>query len=127
MDSVTSDSLTAARQTISHRSRTSLSIVDSGQIAEKAAPKSEGRKEIDSKDNEVSREQLDDSVRQLNDFVQSVQRDLHFSIDDMSGETIITILDSKTDEVIRQIPTEEVVALSNNIESLKGVLFSAEV
>ncbi|MCP4492702.1 MAG: flagellar protein FlaG [Gammaproteobacteria bacterium] len=72
-------------------------------------------------------QQLEDSVSQLNELVQSVQRDLRFSIDEFSGDTVIQVLDTKTEEVIRQIPSEEVLALAKNIEIMKGVLFSAEV
>ncbi len=79
--------------------------------------------EMEQNKNEI----LKQSVSQLNDLVQSVQRDLQFSIDEFSGDTVIKVLDTKTEEVIRQIPSEEVLALTENIESLKGVLFSAEV
>ena len=73
-------------------------------------------------------QRLEKSVSQLNEIVQSVQRDLEFSIDETSGDTVvIKVLDTKTDEVIRQIPSEEVLAIARNIESLKGILFSAEV
>ena len=70
---------------------------------------------------------LESSVVQLNELVQSIQRDLHFSIDEISGDTVIQVLDSKTEEVIRQIPSEEVLTLARNIETMKGILFSAEV
>jgi len=70
---------------------------------------------------------LESSVVQLNELVQSIERDLHFSIDEASGDTVIQVLDSKTEEVIRQIPSEEVLTLARNIETMKGILFSAEV
>ncbi len=70
---------------------------------------------------------VEENVNRLNDIVQSIQRDLQFSVDDASGKTVVTVLDTQTKEVIRQIPTEQVLALSENIESLKGILFSAEV
>ena len=73
------------------------------------------------------KERLENSVSRLNDLADSVQRDLQFTIDDDSGETVITVLDTKTAEIIRQIPSKEVLALAQNIESLKGALFSAEV
>ncbi|MCK4710310.1 MAG: flagellar protein FlaG [Gammaproteobacteria bacterium] len=72
-------------------------------------------------------EMVDESVSQLNKIVQTIQRDLQFSVDDDSGKTVVTVLDTHTKEVIRQIPTEQVLALSENIENLKGILFSAEV
>ena len=72
-------------------------------------------------------EKVEENVSRLNEIVQTIQRDLQFSVDDDSGRTVVTVLDSKTQEVIRQIPTEQVLALSENIENLKGILFSAEV
>jgi len=72
-------------------------------------------------------EKLKDSVIRLNDFVTLVQRDLRFSVDELSGRTVITVSDTKTDEIIRQIPSKEVLALAQNIDSAKGILFSAKV
>jgi flagellar protein FlaG len=72
-------------------------------------------------------ERVENTVDRLNQYVQSIERDLNFRVDDSSGKTIITVLDSKTEEIIRQIPAEHVLAFSENIESLKGILFSAEV
>ena len=69
--------------------------------------------------------QIQEAVAKLSDFVQSVQRDLSFSVDDSTGETIITVIDSKTDEVVRQIPSEYVVRLAQNLNELQEALSSA--
>ncbi len=73
-----------------------------------------------------SAQALNETVSRLNEAVQVVKRDLQFRVDDESGRTIITVLDSETEEVIRQIPPEQVLTLAKNIESLKGLLFTAE-
>ena len=39
------------------------------------------------------------------------------------GDTIIKVVDRETDEVIRQIPSEEVVRLRQRLEEVAGVLF----
>ena len=70
---------------------------------------------------------LENTASRLNEAVKSIERDLQFTVGDNSGDTIIKVLDKATNEVIRQIPTEEVIAIRENIESLKGILFSAEV
>lgn len=46
------------------------------------------------------------AVAQMNEYIQSTQRDLHFSFDAEAGETVIKVLDRKTQDVIRQIPDE---------------------
>ena len=79
--------------------------------------------------------ELEEAVNRINDYVQSVQRDLSFSMDDASGRTVIKVMDRASGEVIRQIPSEEVLALatylsdqaaatSKNGEALQGLLFS---
>ena len=56
-----------------------------------------------------------DAVRRLNEYVQETQRDLRFSIDEETGRTVVRVVDSATQEVIRQIPPEEVLALAREL------------
>jgi flagellar protein FlaG len=65
--------------------------------------------------NEATREQLDDAVSQLNDFVQNVQRDLQFEVDNELGQTIVKVVDQSTKEVIRQIPDELALRLAESL------------
>ena len=122
-------STSVARQSLSSQ-KVNLKVVNTGDQAKvnrQATSLPAQNRETGAADQEAVRERLEDSVSQLKDLVQSVQRDLQFSIDDFSGRTVITVLDSKTEEIIRQIPSDEVLALAKNIASMKGVLFSAEV
>ena len=65
-------------------------------------------------------EKLDSSVRNLNDFVQTVKRNLHFSIDSDSGRTVVKVIDADTDKVIRQIPSDEVLVMARRLEEQAG-------
>ncbi|PTB94290.1 flagellar biosynthesis protein FlaG [Marinobacter sp. B9-2] len=65
---------------------------------------------------EAQREELDDAVTQLNDFVQNVQRDLQFEVDNDLGQTVVKVVDQKTQEVIRQIPDEVALRLAENLQ-----------
>lgn len=67
-------------------------------------------------------ENLDNAVKQLNDYVQSVRRDLQFSIDKDSGRTVIKVVDSQTKEVIRQYPAEEVLKAAKELSKGHGLL-----
>ncbi len=62
------------------------------------------------------RAELNEAVTRLNDYVQSIQRDLSFEFDESSGKTVITVLDRKTQEVIRQIPDEVALRLARNLQ-----------
>jgi flagellar protein FlaG len=65
---------------------------------------------------------LQRTLRKLNDRMAAEQRNLSFRVDEGSGRTVITVLDSATKEVIRQIPSEEVLALSRALEAASGLL-----
>ena len=74
---------------------------------------------------EASSAELDETVRDLNEHMQSVQRELHFSVDQDSGHTVIKVMDLATQEVIRQIPNEEALKAARSLgEGFDIELFS---
>lgn len=66
--------------------------------------------------NEANREELDQAVSKLNDFVQNVQRDLQFEVNNDSGQTVVRVVDQETQEVIRQIPDEVALRLAEKLQ-----------
>jgi flagellar protein FlaG len=81
-------------------------------------------------ENSLRHEDVLDAVKNLNDFVQNTQRELNFSIDEQTGRTVVKVIDPATQEVIRQIPAEEVLAVARRVaEEMdgKGNLFKVEV
>jgi flagellar protein FlaG len=73
---------------------------------------------------EEVRQNLHEAVTRLNDQMKSKGRDLNFSLDERIDRTVITVKNLQTGEVVRQIPTEEVVRIAHSIEDMKGVLFN---
>lgn len=71
----------------------------------------------------LARESLDSAVASISSFVQSVQRNLDFSIDESSGEVVVKVTDRDSGEVIRQLPSEEALRLSEQLESLRSLMF----
>ena len=65
---------------------------------------------------EAQRDELNEAVSQLNDFVQNVQRDLQFEVDNEMGQTIVKVVDQSTQEVIRQIPDEVAMRLAEKLQ-----------
>jgi flagellar protein FlaG len=68
-------------------------------------------------------EELTGAVEQLNGYLEGTHRGLRFSIDDDSGRTIVRVVDVETDEVIRQIPSEEMLAVIRHFSELTGNIF----
>jgi len=56
------------------------------------------------------------AVDQLNAKIQNLNRNLEFSINKDNGEVLVKIVDAQTHKVLRQIPSEEALALANNID-----------
>ncbi len=59
--------------------------------------------------------------------VQSIHRSLVFNIDHISGQTVVRVVDSNTHQVIRQMPSEEMMALAENQPSSTGTLLDEQV
>ncbi|MBW0146809.1 flagellar protein FlaG [Marinobacter arenosus] len=64
----------------------------------------------------IDRDDVGRAVSQLNDFVQNVQRDLQFEVDQELGKTIVRVVDQETQKVIRQIPDEVALRLAENLQ-----------
>lgn len=69
---------------------------------------------------------LRDKVAQLNDYMQNMNRNLQFSVDDTSGDTVIKVIDSETEEVVRQIPSEEILEARHAAEKYRGILLETK-
>ena len=75
------------------------------------------------KDSPVNNVDLNQAVSELNKYVQNVHRDLLFSVDQDSGNTVIKVIDSESKETIRQIPAEEVLQVAKSIkDTIEGNL-----
>lgn len=64
-----------------------------------------------------SKMDLQDAVADINQYVQKVSRDLHFSIDDDSGRTVIRVVDRGSGDLIRQIPEDIFLRLARNLKN----------
>jgi flagellar protein FlaG len=68
-----------------------------------------------------NRAQIEDTVKELNAMMERIQTNLSFSIDDTSKKVVIKVIDSRTQEVIRQIPPEETLRIASHISKLMGI------
>lgn len=67
-------------------------------------------------------EDVQKAMEEVRKVVAPVAESLQFSIDADSGRTVVKIMDASTDEVIRQIPSEEVLAMAKALDKLQGLL-----
>lgn len=71
------------------------------------------------------RRNLEEAVARLNEQMKQSARNLNFSIDELAKRTVITVKNTETGEVVRQIPNEAVLNVAHNLERLKGMLHNA--
>ena len=86
---------------------------------------------LPSESNQVSAEELQNVVKRLNEHVQMISRDLQFSVDEQSGRSVIRVVNAETQELVRQIPSEEVLRISQYIkeqtDEVAGLIFHTSV
>ncbi|TVZ38571.1 flagellar protein FlaG [Alteromonadaceae bacterium 2753L.S.0a.02] len=63
-----------------------------------------------------SGEHLRDAVASINAHVQSIQRDLQFTVDEELERTVIKVVDGDSGELIRQIPEEVFLELARKLK-----------
>ncbi|MFT5839290.1 MAG: flagellar protein FlaG [Flavobacteriales bacterium] len=83
---------------------------------------------------EVNAEQLETAVSQLSEFVRTSNRQLNFSVDEGSNKQVVKVTDAESGKVIRQIPSKELLKLSERLQDLQtevgtavGLLFNEQV
>ncbi|MFT6624732.1 MAG: flagellar protein FlaG [Cycloclasticus sp.] len=52
------------------------------------------------------------TVSELNSFVQNIQRSIQFSVHDETGQSVITVTDKDSGDVIRSFPSEKVLEIA---------------
>lgn len=86
-------------------SKTGLSPAQTVQAAEKPA----------------GQEQLKAAVKSVQEYIEPFNNNLEFSVNDQNNQVVIKVVDKATKEVIRQIPSEEMIAMAKALDSIKGL------
>ncbi|GHU10685.1 hypothetical protein FACS1894185_2610 [Betaproteobacteria bacterium] len=95
----------------------------SGAKEEVVVPRSPQEAEAQQKQaEEATRRAVQEGVKNLNEFIKPYNTSLGFSVDEESGRLVVKVTDNETKEVIRQMPSEEALALAKALDKLKGLL-----
>ncbi|MEW6599417.1 MAG: flagellar protein FlaG [Nitrospirota bacterium] len=79
-------------------------------------------------EDDASETQIDtqEAISKIKDAAVLFNRKIDIQVEEELNITIVKVIDSETEEVIRQIPPEELVELSRNAKDLKGLLINKE-
>jgi len=73
-----------------------------------------------------AQEKVKEAVEEIQRNISSSSTDLQFSVDSATGRTIVSVVDAETKEIVRQIPTEEVMKLARALDRMQGLLFKGK-
>src|SRR5690242_2876371 len=66
--------------------------------------------------------ELKRAMEAANTALRSISTDLEFSLDQATGKTVVRVIDNSTQQVIRQFPSEEMLAIARAIDRFQGLL-----
>ncbi len=64
------------------------------------------------------------AVRRINEFLKSSSANVEFVVDGQSRQVVVRIVDSETKQLIRQMPSEEMLAISHALDRVTGLLLA---
>lgn len=82
--------------------------------------------EQDGVDNEFNPAKLTQIATELSDMMSMMRKGLAFKVDEKSGQAVVTVLDKDTGDIIRQMPSEEALALAEKLSEVTGLLMKTE-
>ncbi|WP_291493752.1 flagellar protein FlaG [Desulfurella sp.] len=75
----------------------------------------------------LSKNDVKKLIQKLNDSISSLNDSVKFSYSEDAKGLIVKVIDSKTGQVIRQIPPEELIKLEASLAQSIGIIFNKEV
>ncbi|UCV12727.1 flagellar protein FlaG [Dechloromonas denitrificans] len=118
----------ALRQGMAPTEEKRITASDNARLAANEASKEEKsgktKQTLNAKPNAKELKQLTDELQRR---VGGAGSQLEFSIDKESGESVVKVLDRQTKEVIRQIPSEEMLRIARGLDRYKeGLLIDSQ-
>ncbi|MFM6992712.1 MAG: flagellar protein FlaG [Rhodoferax sp.] len=116
------------RTPVVNQTATMVSASRSSAPDQPSSPKVVAPKPIDIRyDPAQAARNLQEAVRSLNQQLESTKTGLGFSIDKSLNTPVVIVTNAQTGEVVRKIPTEQVLQMAHSIDDMKGLLLNAKV
>jgi len=66
---------------------------------------------------------IEQVVDQMREMAKQNNRDLAFDIDQTANRFVIRVTNPTSGELVRQIPTEDILRIAHRIDGMKGIIF----
>ncbi len=98
-----------------------MRFANDGGVTAVAAPRNEPApvKQPTAETRKPSVAELESAVRDLNQSMRANNSNLAFSVDPDTEQTVVSVMDSKTGEVIKQFPSKEAIAIAKAIGDIQ--------
>jgi flagellar protein FlaG len=70
----------------------------------------------------TAQSQVGQALQSINKALQKLSSNLEFTVDEDSNRTIVKVMDTQTQEIIRQMPSVEAIEISKALDKLQGLL-----
>ncbi len=70
---------------------------------------------------------LEEAVQAIQDYVDSLGRDLNFAVDEETGKVVVKVFRQSDGKLIRQIPSEELLNVARHTTGPEGLLLQEKV
>ncbi|MBF0154868.1 MAG: flagellar protein FlaG [Magnetococcales bacterium] len=102
-------------------------VTDPSQVASKEKNSGNGEQShVSGVEPGVDRARLDAKIKEINKSLLGSTA-LQFRIDEKSQKLVVRVVDKDTDKVVSQIPSEGMLALSQRMKDVNGILYDAKV
>jgi flagellar protein FlaG len=80
-----------------------------------------------SEERKVSKEELEQAINQMNDFLKPTYTSVQFKLHDKTHSYYAVLVDCATSEVIKEIPSEKMLDMYAAMEDFIGILFDKKI
>ncbi len=75
----------------------------------------------------ITTKEVEEVLEAFQNLSETIQTKLSFTVDDSNNEIVVKVYDKESNKLIRQFPSEEMLALQDKMTDLAGFLFSENV
>lgn len=91
-------------------------------VVDEIAARAQGKESQESKERNISKEELDQAVEQVNQTMQVYKTSIRFKVHEESGEYYAQVVNADTEEVIREVPPEWVLDFVAQVRKMVGLI-----
>lgn len=112
----------ASKQTAQASQVTTSTSVNPKRMVERPNNSVAAQKDQSTSKDEINKK-LDSTVKALNDHMESLDTNVTFGFNDKIQSMFVDVIEKSTGKIIRTIPTEEAMKLSEKMKEIVGMIF----